>query len=77
MTRYTVVWHRLAEDQLLECWLAAADRQSIADAADAIDRELTHDAGSKGAIVEDNIREASHPYSEFSRFFCTGPPHRL
>ena len=40
MTRYTVVWHQLAEDELLRLWLAAADRQSITKAADAIDREL-------------------------------------
>jgi hypothetical protein len=57
MTRYTVVWHKAAEDQLLRLWLTAADRQSIADAADNIDRELSHNASSKGIIVSDNMRE--------------------
>ncbi len=40
MTRYTVVWHDDARDELARLWLAASNRQSISDAANTIDREL-------------------------------------
>jgi len=37
---FTVVWKPTAERLLTEMWLDAADRQSIANAADAIDALL-------------------------------------
>lgn len=48
MTRYTVVWLRDAENELAEIWLSADDCQAVADAANAIDRELLIDAHIKG-----------------------------
>jgi hypothetical protein len=57
MTRYTVVWHQFALDELLRLWLSSSDRQSITNAADAIDRELSRSASKKGVLVDDDIRE--------------------
>jgi hypothetical protein len=47
--RYTVVWLKNAEDQLTRIWAGAADRQSVADASDRIDKELANDAPKKGS----------------------------
>jgi plasmid stabilization system protein ParE len=38
--RYTVIWTRIALDQLADIWTAAPDRQSVTDAADRIDQAL-------------------------------------
>ena len=40
--RYTVVWSPDAERELTDIWTGAADRKSIADAANILDRELAH-----------------------------------
>lgn len=32
MTRFTVVWHDLAQDELAEIWLEAVEREMVADA---------------------------------------------
>lgn len=61
MTRYTVVWNQLAEDELLRLWLDADDRQSITKAADTIDRELAQDPHTKGRYVAENLRELFVP----------------
>lgn len=57
MTRYTVVWHRDAEDELAEAWLRAPNRPDVALAAAAIDRHLGSDATSKGIEVEGGLRQ--------------------
>ena len=44
MTRYTVVWNPLAENELAELWIGAEDRGNLSRAADLIDRELGTDA---------------------------------
>ena len=46
--KYTVAWMPSAQDELTKIWLAASDRQAVADAADAIDQELATDADQKG-----------------------------
>jgi hypothetical protein len=46
--RYTVVWDRDAENELMEIWLDAADRAAVSAAANDIDRELAHDPELKG-----------------------------
>ena len=33
MTRYTVVWHNTARDELARLWLASSDKQAVTDAA--------------------------------------------
>ena len=46
--RYTVVNAPVADDQLAEIWLRAADRQAVADAFDRIESSLKHDAHLQG-----------------------------
>jgi plasmid stabilization system protein ParE len=45
---FTVTWHPKAERELAELWLAASDRESIAQAADSIDQLLASDPWSGG-----------------------------
>jgi hypothetical protein len=45
---YTVTWRPAALNRLAAIWTAAADRQVVADAADAMDAELAHDPQTKG-----------------------------
>ena len=61
MTRFTVVWHALAQDELARIWLDAADRQSVTLAANAVDRHLATDAMAKGIQVEGGLRELTVP----------------
>lgn len=61
MTRYTVVWHNDARDQLAELWVNASDRQSVTLAANAIDRHLANAAESKGIGVEGDLRQVVIP----------------
>jgi len=53
---FTVIWKPTAEQSLTETWLKAADRQSIANAADAIDALLRSDPLSVGEARESNSR---------------------
>lgn len=57
MTRFTVVWHQEARDELARRWLDASDRQAVRSAADWIDRELAVDAPMKGTPIPDNLRQ--------------------
>ena len=57
MTRYTVVWHRLCEDELVELWISDDNRSALAAAVDRIDSELAIDPSSKGSRVSDRSRE--------------------
>ena len=61
MTRYTVVWHDDAQDQLAELWMNASDRRLVTLAANAIDRHLANDAETKGIGVEGGLRQAIVP----------------
>jgi hypothetical protein len=61
MTRYTVVWHPIAERLLAEIWLGAADRAEVSIASDAIDRELGSDALEKGRPVDPRFRRFVAP----------------
>lgn len=45
---YTVVWKREAEDELADFWIAAPDRQLIADAAYRLERSLGEDPSALG-----------------------------
>lgn len=58
MTRYTVVWVQSAEDELMEIWLAAADKQQVSSAADALDQTLALDAAKKGIEIAEGLRAA-------------------
>jgi hypothetical protein len=56
MTRYTVVWHVDAENELAELWLAANDRDAVTLATNTIDSHLAADADRKGIAVEGDLR---------------------
>jgi mRNA-degrading endonuclease RelE of RelBE toxin-antitoxin system len=59
--RYTVVWHKLAQDELAELWLAATDREAIRRATDQIDRQLAESPEEKGTRVSERSRELTRP----------------
>ena len=45
---YTVVWAPAAERELMEHWLAAADRAALTAAADEIDQRLANSPADEG-----------------------------
>ena len=61
MTRYTVVWVRSAQDELVELWLNAPDRSAVTTAAHAIDEELGGDAPVKGSELSEGLRSLFVP----------------
>jgi hypothetical protein len=61
MTRYTVVWVASALEELAELWSLGPDRNAIAQATDAIDRELAIDASSKGIELSEGLRALYSP----------------
>ena len=61
MTRYTVTWQREAEGELVELWIAAADRDAIAAAVQAVDLALSSDAELKGDAVAEGLRSVNAP----------------
>jgi len=61
MTRYTVVWHGKARDQLAQLWIDSENRSAITQAADNIDRYLALDANLKGLPIEGNLRYLTIP----------------
>ena len=61
MTRFTVVWHEDARDELARLWMEASDRQAVRSAADAIDRDLAVDASLKGGAIPDGLRQLTVP----------------
>ena len=56
MTRYTVVWHQGAQDQLAELWLEGPDRSDISAAANAIDIRLAKVPETSGIAVQSGLR---------------------
>jgi len=61
MMRYTVTWHREAEDELTELWLVATDRNEITAAVRAIDVALATDASEKGETAAEGLRSFYAP----------------
>ena len=61
MTRYTVVWVQSVEDELVELWLAANDRNDVTAATHAIEKELGSDAASKGGDLAEGLRALNMP----------------
>lgn len=57
MTRYTVVWHRLAEEELADIW----NRAAVASAANSIDTAIAVNAQQKGNSVSSRSRELTIP----------------
>jgi mRNA-degrading endonuclease RelE of RelBE toxin-antitoxin system len=56
MNRYTVVWVKSAEDELVEIWIASSERNAIAAATHEIDRQLATDPASKGEPLNEGLR---------------------
>jgi hypothetical protein len=54
---FTVVWSPEAEQQLASVWLAAADRNAVTHAANAIDVALAANPHGIGVLVFDTVRE--------------------
>ena len=75
MTRYTVVWHQEALDELARLWIEAPDRRAVTFAASAIDRHLVVDASEKGAAVPDNLRQLTIP--PLRVLFAVSEPDRI
>lgn len=46
--RFTVTWLPEAEEELLQIWLDAKDRNVVSSAANKVDRELAEEPESKG-----------------------------
>jgi len=61
MNRYTVVWVKSAEDELVELWLASSDRTAVAAATHEIDRQLTTGPALKGESVKEGLRALNVP----------------
>ena len=61
MSRYTVVWSQQAIDNLAQLWVEGTDRNEIAEAGNAIDRELAVDPANKGIAVRECLRSLSVP----------------
>ncbi len=61
MTRYTVVWHASAQDELAALWTAAPDRNAITKAAHLVDVELSQDAATKGVEIAEGLRALVSP----------------
>ncbi len=61
MTRYTVVWVQSVEDELVEIWLAAEDRNAVTFATHSVDRELGTQADSKGEDLAEGLRSLNVP----------------
>ena len=64
---FTVVWKPTAERLLTKMWLAAADRQSITNAADTIDALLRSDPLTVGESREGNSRLIYVSFSAYRR----------
>ena len=59
--RYTVVWSIDAEADLARLWLDDADRNSLAVAANEIDRQLSHNPQQKGVDLAEGLRTIDQP----------------
>lgn len=75
MTRFTVVWHQKALDELATLWIEAADRGAVTSAAGAIDRYLASDADGKGTPIVDVIRQLTVP--PLRVLFAASEPDRM
>jgi len=55
MIRYTVTWHRDAEQDLASLWMSAADRDDISQAVQAIDLSLASASGAAGDQIAEGL----------------------
>jgi hypothetical protein len=57
MSRYTVTYGNVAQDDLAREWLRATDRRSVTKATHEIDRILANEPHSKGTDVSEGLRK--------------------
>jgi hypothetical protein len=61
--KYTVVWRPKAEARLAELWMAAADRNEVAQASDDFDRLVAHNPSHRAqTILARPISSLSSPW---------------
>ena len=68
--KYTVLWEKFAENQLMRIWTRATDQQEVADASDRIDRDLAYDADKKGIPIGIFRKYTDEPLAVL---FCVDP----
>lgn len=61
MTKRTVVWDKLAENELASIWLGSGQSQSVTQASYAIDRDLTKDAERYGSPLVEGLMVIERP----------------
>lgn len=59
--KFTVLWSPSAEQELANIWLAADDRESVTQAASALDQQLSHSADKLGESRTGSRRIAFQP----------------
>ena len=59
--RFTVLWLRSAEDELVDLWLNAWNRNSVSASANKIDQQLADDAPNKGEEISEGLRAFAAP----------------
>jgi hypothetical protein len=72
---YTVLWRPLAEQQLAQLWMSAADRNEVALAANAIDALLRRDPQSRGESRSGSTRILFVP--PLTALFVVNEPDRI
>ena len=75
MTRYTVVWHALAIDELTDLWTKTDNRRHVSESVNTIDRELSIDAHLKGVVIHEEIRWLAVPPVQI--LFSVSEPDRI
>jgi hypothetical protein len=61
MIRYTVTWHRDAEQDLASLWMSATDRDDISQAFQAIDVALSSASGAAGDEIAEGLYGLNAP----------------
>jgi hypothetical protein len=72
--RYTVTWLTDAEDELMNLWIQASDRQAVTAASNRMEKTLRRDADQKG-YTDDGRRILIDPPLAFT--FTVSPDDRL
>jgi hypothetical protein len=56
MDRYTVVWPKDTQDELIDLWIRSDGRNAVAAAVNAIDLHLAGDAPVQGSELSEGLR---------------------
>jgi hypothetical protein len=61
MTRFTVLWEQVAEDDLVEIWLKSLNREEVTAATTRVEQELAFDAHLKGRDLHEGLMSLTFP----------------